>query len=95
MVARDRDELDALSRDQEFLRDWYMSSLVDHAFQKLGVLPEGRKYCLKVPGALGGDYGGDNIATIDQEELVRASGDIAHQIKGLPEGSQVRIKVTE
>ena len=31
VVADDRGELDAMSRDQEFLRDWYMSELVAEA----------------------------------------------------------------
>lgn len=95
VVARSRQELDVLSRDQAFLGDWYMSALVDAAFQKLGVLPEGRKYCLKVPAPLGGDYDGDNLATIRLDELIRVSGDIALQIKDLPDGAQVRLTVTE
>ncbi len=95
IVAENRQALDALSNDQAFLRDWYVSSWVDRAFQMLGVLPEGRKYCFKIPGVLGGEYGGDNLATIGLEELVRASGDIARQIKDHPDGAQVRLKVTE
>ena len=31
VVAENREELDALSTDQEFLTDWYMESLVDQA----------------------------------------------------------------
>lgn len=95
IVAEDRRALDALSRDQDFLRDWHVSSWVDRAFELLGALPEGRKYCLKIPGVLGGEYGGDNLATIGLEELVRASGDIARQVKDLPDGAQVQFKVTE
>jgi hypothetical protein len=95
VIARDREELDVLSRDQAFLRDWYMSALVDEAFQRLGALPEGCKYCLKIPGVLGGEYGGDNLATIHLNELIRASGDIAHQIKDLPDGAKVRLKILD
>jgi hypothetical protein len=95
IVAEDRQALDALSNDQTFLRDWSVSGWVDRAFEMLGVLPEGRKYCLKIPGVFGGEYGGANLATIGLEELVRASGDIARQIKDLPDGAQVQFKVTE
>lgn len=95
MVASSREELDALSTDQAFLRDWHMSALTNEAFAKLGVLPEGRKYCLKIPGVLGGQYGGENIGTISLEELVRASGHIAHEIKGLPDGAKIKLTVTE
>lgn len=95
VVASNRDDLDILSKSQEFLRDWNMSALVDYAFKTHGVLSEGRKYCLKIPGVLGGEYGGDNIATISLDELIGASGHIAKQIKDLPDGSQIKLKVTD
>ena len=88
VVAENREELDALSKDQEFLRDWHMSALVDYAYERLGVLPDGRKYCLKIPGVLGGEYGGDNVATIGLEELIGTSGHLAKQINRLPRGRQ-------
>ncbi len=87
VIATNRAELDQLSTNQEFLRDWYMKELVTLAHEKLGPLTEGRKYCLKVLGVLGGEYGGDNLATAPQVELVRFTGDIARQIQNLPPGS--------
>ena len=95
IVATTRQELDTLSDDQEFLRDWYMRNLVELAFQKCGPLPEGRKYCLKIPGFLGGDYDGDNIATAPLVELIRMSGDIARQTRDLPGGTSVELKVVD
>ena len=101
VVAESREELDALSTDEAFLQDWNMSTLVNEAFVKLGVLADGRKYCLKIPGVLGGEYGGaaiyvgENIGTISLEELVRASGHIRREINDLPDGAKVRLKVTE
>jgi hypothetical protein len=50
----------------------------------LGPLPDGRKYCLKIPSALGGHYGGDNFATVPLSELIRFSGEGAQQFDGLP-----------
>ena len=95
VVASNRYDLDVLSKNQEFLRDWHMSALVNYAFKTLGVLPEGYKYCLKVPGVLGGEYGGENIAKISFDELINASGYIAKQIKDLPDGSKIKLKVTD
>jgi hypothetical protein len=95
VIAASRAELDVLSIDQEFLQDWYMSSLVSLANDQCGPLAEGRKYCLKIPGVLGGAYGGENIATAPQVELVRFSGDIARQIEELPDGAQVKLRVIE
>lgn len=95
VVARNRSELDVLCHEQEFLHDWYMRVLTDMAFEKLGALEEGRKYCLKIPAVLGGQYAAENMGSIGLVELVSASGDIARQIKDLPNGAKVRLKVTD
>ena len=95
IVASNRYDLDVLSKNQEFLQDWHMSALVNYAFKTLGVLPEGYKYCFKIPGVLGGEYGGENIATISLEELINASGYIAKQIKDLPDGSKIKLRLTD
>lgn len=95
VVAGGREELDRLSKDQEFLSDWCMRGLVDQAFQRFGTLTPGRKYCLKIPGALGGEYGGGNLATISLDELIRASGHIAQQIADLPDGASIKLSVTD
>jgi hypothetical protein len=93
VVAHTRTELDQLSQDQEFLRDWYMSELVHEARDRHGPLGPGFKYCLKIPRVLGGEYGGDNLATISLSGLVSASGHIARQIKDLPDGAQVKLSI--
>jgi Domain of unknown function (DUF1851) len=94
VVASNRQELDALSKDQDFLRDWHMSALVDRAFAVLGVLAEGRKYCLKIPSVMGGEYSEENFGTIGLDELIRASGHIAQQVKDLPDDTKVRVVIT-
>jgi hypothetical protein len=95
VVASSREELDRLAKDQDFLRDWYMQGLVDQAFQQLGALAVGRKYCLKIPGVLGGEYGGDNLGTISFDELISASGHIAQQMADLPDGTSVKLSVVK
>jgi hypothetical protein len=95
VVASSREELHRLAKDQDFLRDWYMRDLVDQAFQRLGALAPGRKYCLKIPGVFGGEYGGDNLGTISSGELISASGHIAQQIADLPDGTSVEVSVTD
>jgi hypothetical protein len=95
VVASDRAELDALSQDQEFLHDWHMTALVEQARERLGPLRPGYKYYLIVPGALGGEYGGSNLASIPLSELIAASGSIARQIAGLPDGTQVQLSVVD
>ncbi|MDM5263517.1 DUF1851 domain-containing protein [Sulfurovum sp. XTW-4] len=95
IVAQNQEELDTLSKDQEFLEDWYMRALVDVAQDKLGPLEEGKKYYLVIPGALGGEYGIDNIKTAPLVEIIRYSGDVGKQIKDLPDGAQVKLKVID
>ena len=95
VVAQNRMELDALSQSQEFLRDWYMTELVAQAKENLGPLRPGYKYCLKIPGLLGGEYGGSNLATIPLAELISASGHIAKQIADLPDGAKVSLSIVD
>jgi len=95
VIAGNRQELDALSINQEFLRDWYMHALVERASENCGPLSDGRKYWLKIPALLGGEYGGDNLATAPLVELVRVSGDIAKQTHDLPDGAAVKLKVVD
>ncbi|WP_028578880.1 T6SS immunity protein Tdi1 domain-containing protein [Desulfogranum japonicum] len=95
VVAKNREELDRLSTDQEFLEDWYMRALVEQTTQHLGPLSEGQKYCLVIPGIIGGEYAISNIKKVSMIELVRFSGDLACQIKGLSDGAQVQLKVVD
>ena len=52
VIAASRSELDTLSSDQDFLRDWSMTELTRQAKERWGPLRPGFKYCLKIPGAL-------------------------------------------
>jgi hypothetical protein len=83
-VAPDRAALDALSYNQAFLDSWYMPELVRLAESVLGPLAEGRSYCLRIPSALGGHYGRDNLAMAPLSELIRLSGESAWQLEELP-----------
>ncbi|SFO72392.1 T6SS immunity protein Tdi1 domain-containing protein [Enterovibrio norvegicus] len=93
IVAANRQELDLLSNDQEFLQDWNMRVLVSVAKEALGELTENKKYCFVIPASLGGEYNASNFKTIALVELIRFSGDLAHQIKDLPPGSKIKLNV--
>ena len=86
-VAGDREQLDALSYNQQFLHGWYMTEWVSLAREKLGPLATGRKYCLKVPSVLGGKYGRDNLATVPLSALIRFSGEVAQHMDGRAEAT--------
>ncbi len=95
IVARTSEEYEALWVDSEFIEDWEMANLVAEARKRLGKLQDGYRYCLKIPGLLGGEYGGNNIASAPQIELIGFSGDIARQIRDLPDGAQVELQVVD
>jgi hypothetical protein len=77
----------------KFIEDWNTAPLAQRARALLGPLADGRCYCLKISSTLGGTYDDGNLAIIDIEELLSASGDIAHQIVDVPDGGQVQIIV--
>ena len=95
VVAISLVELEKLKRQPEFSEDWSMTAMVDEASEKFGSPCEGRCYCLKVRGVLGGEYGGDNLATISLLELIGSSGDLAQQVSELPDGAEVRLNVDQ
>lgn len=92
LVAANRDELRALADDLIFQQDWHMADVVELARDKFGALAPGRKYYLKVPSVLGGEYACDNLGTIGFVELIAASGRLAQQINGLPSQVQAQLK---
>ena len=95
VVASNEVEYEKLINDSDFLEDWNMENLVNVARKKLGSLSGTRKYCLKIPGILGGDYAEDNLGTAPLEEMIAFSGNIAEQIKDLPDGAQIKLEITK
>jgi hypothetical protein len=92
-IARDTDGFAALSGQEDFQVDWQMTWLVELAERKLGPLPKGRCYCLKVPALLGGKYDDSNFGTNSLKELIAFSGDLAEQIRDVPDGGQIKIDI--
>ena len=84
VVAMDFGQLASLAKNVEFMKDWHMQPLVDEARSRLGPLGQGKKYNLRVPGLLGGEYGGDNLGITTQVELIRASARVAREVSPLP-----------
>lgn len=95
VVADDQQAYRSLLVDEEFIQDWEMGRLVQIATDHLGSPTDGRCFCLKIPATLGGKYEAENFGTISVTELIVSSGDIAQQIKDLPDGAQVRFKITD
>ena len=95
IVAENRNKLDSLFVDSDFLIDWSMESLVSEAKTKFGPLQPGKKFHFVVPAILGGEYIAENICTVTQVEQIKVSGQIGKQIDKLPDGSEVLLKIVD
>jgi len=72
-----------------------MERLVGIATAALGAPSAERCFCLKTPGLLGGEYAITNVGLITIAELIAFSGDVASQIRDLPDGTKVKFKVVD
>jgi hypothetical protein len=95
VVAGSDTEFEALLASEDFQIDWQMTRLVEIAQAALGTVADDRCYCLKIPAVLGGKYDVANFGTISRRELVAFAGDIAEQIKDVPDGAKVKFTFTE
>jgi hypothetical protein len=92
-VAANAKQFAELARHPDFQSDWKMERLMKIAEKKLGRLKSGRCYCLKLSPIIGGAYDVSNIGEISIKELIAFSGDFAKQIKNVPDGGQIEIKL--
>ena len=84
VVAMDYQHLAALAKNEEFMKDWHMTPLVEEARVSCGPLSPGKKYNLRLPGLLGGEYGGSNLGITTQVELIHASARVAKSVAPAP-----------
>lgn len=95
VIAQTREGLDEVSRDQAFLHDWYLQPMVEQAEAALGALTPGRVYHFVISPVLGGEYAIDNVRELDHVEQIRFCGDLAREIKDLPDGARVTLRVVD
>jgi len=92
IIAKSIPEYNELIQNEEFMDDWFMAAMVSDAEKSLGKLKTEHKYHMVIPGILDGEYGGKNIKIVPWVEIIRFSGDLAKQIKDLPDGSKIELK---
>ncbi len=59
-----------------------------------GPLSQGQRLIPKIPFILGGEYSVDNLHSLDSLEAMRYRADIWRQIKDLPKGTKVNLRIT-
>jgi hypothetical protein len=94
-VAQSRDDFRAKVDEDDTVNDWFMIPLIDQLVAAGITLKEGQCYSYKQPPVLGADYTVENTCVLPIAEHYGAYGSIHNQIKGLPDGTQVELKVTK
>src|SRR3954471_7120400 len=86
------------------LEEWAAKMLLDyrrmtrwifaHDWQRLhGRLASRHRLLAKTPFVLGGEYAIANLAELDSVRVMKALGNLAHQIHDLPNGSKIRFVI--
>ncbi len=91
VIAENEEQLNSLFLDPEFRLDWEMQSLVEMAKSKLGELEGIKKFYFIKPNVIGGEYDIRNMASINHKTLINISGNMAYQIKDLPDGAEIEL----
>ncbi|EIZ78224.1 hypothetical protein WSK_3199 [Novosphingobium sp. Rr 2-17] len=72
---------------------WRANTLVDAAVKRLGPVAMGEVYSLTPQALIAGDYAPENLIRVDLIDLIFTTGDIARQVRDLPDGAPVQLKV--
>lgn len=74
---------------------WSGGALFAEGVKRFGEPPDGSVFTIKPHAMIEGRYDPENICIMPLEELIRFTGNVAQQIKDLPDGSQIQIEVTD
>jgi hypothetical protein len=96
-------EMNSLSKD---IQGWVQQILSDYAVltghplmhlwqEKNGSIPAGARLMPKIPFVLGGQYSLENLYALSAVSAMKTRGNLARQLKDLPDGSQVEFRVIE
>lgn len=92
-VANSRDDFCNKIDEGNNANEWLMIPLVDRMAAAGVVLQPGQCYAFKVPPVLGGDYTVENCGSLPVEDYLAAFGSIHEQLRDVPDGSEVVLKV--
>jgi hypothetical protein len=88
--------------EEEFWREveddahgWQLRALVDDCRRAGKVLADHQRYAFTTLSAFGGDYTVENIWVAPHRDWFAFTADVFQQIKNLPDGTQVRLKIID
>jgi len=94
-IAESREDFVEKVGNDNNANDWLMIPLVDACVAAGKTLPVGKCYNFTIPVVLGGKYEVDNIAVVPLSEYYSFLADLHRQIKDLPDGTQVKLKIVD
>lgn len=95
LVADRIQDFDEKLKNIEQVNEWFMIDLTTDLRLSDKKLKNGQVYSYYKLPIIGGDYTVDNFAPLSIEEHFRYLGEIHKQIKDLPDGTKVEIKVVD
>jgi hypothetical protein len=94
VVAKDKTDFLEWLADPDKIAEWFLAPLVDRLESTGKHLGPEQCYSFIRPLALGGTFVIENVMVISIREHFKCWGDVFRQIKDMPDGDQVVLKVT-
>lgn len=95
LVAGGLQDFEEKLKNIDQVNEWFMIDLIT-VLRLSGIkLKDGQLYSYKKLPIIGGDYASDNFVPLDIEEHFGYTGDIHKQIKNLPDGTTVELKIVD
>ena len=95
LIAGTNQEFNDKLKDIDHVNEWFLIELTTELKNSTKKLKDGQLYSYKKLPIIGGDYTVDNFAPRDIEEHFGYTGRIHKQIKDLPDGTRVKIKIVD
>lgn len=92
-IANSLEQYQQFLNDEEKIDNWFLPLLVEKLLTADKILKVNEVYSYKKLPVIGGEYSVDNIEPTDMSVHFAFSGQICEQIKDLPDGTKVNIKV--
>jgi hypothetical protein len=92
-VAKNCDDFCYMIDVDDNANNWLMVPLVDRMIAAGVILRPGQCYGFKTPPVLGGEYTVENVGPLAVWDYLGGYGSIHEQLRDLPEGSQVVLRV--
>ncbi|MET0244354.1 MAG: T6SS immunity protein Tdi1 domain-containing protein [Flavitalea sp.] len=92
-IADTVDDFHDLIHRPEKIDEWFLPFLVESLIESGKILQPDEVYSCKIPPLFGGEYELDNIIPTDMNIHFGFTGQVFQQIKTLPDGAKVNIRV--